>query len=373
MSQVYNYAFLRRLQKDCEKFLGESKRDINVLYTHDISKQIETMKEIYNTFLEKEGDKPSWISMDDILEYEKKMLPPKEMSDTKFRLFLEEKEYSEEDYINKRPDFSKEYKEFINKYEKQFKKDKSNNSFEDYLKYTILGNKFYNMAKNEVGAKQVYVYHNSLELLNKYDIKKTEELGNLYKRLKEQLENGIRDKVIEKYESLISDLVSEEVQEKYISALAYNSKKTAFDNAYDYENYKLSIARNFEKIEENNNSIKFFVLDTESPVYSKGNCYSFNQIEERFNLAKEEQLKDKEKYGLIGVYNTITLIPICDTGDKMNLFAPNITILLKVGEHETFKEYLKDTLNNGMYEFINQNKDKLVSCSEETEDNEQEK
>lgn len=67
----YNYMLLDRLKQDCEYFLGNGNGSVKHLWAGDIDEQIDKMKELYNSFTDDE--KPEWITMDDINNYEKEM------------------------------------------------------------------------------------------------------------------------------------------------------------------------------------------------------------------------------------------------------------------------------------------------------------
>ena len=68
----YKYMLLDRLKQDCKYFLGNGNGNAeHSLWAKDIDKQIEKMKEIYNSFSEEE--KPDWITLEDINNYEKRM------------------------------------------------------------------------------------------------------------------------------------------------------------------------------------------------------------------------------------------------------------------------------------------------------------
>lgn len=76
----YNYMLLDRLKQDCEYFLGYGNGSERNLWAGNIDDQITKMKELYNSFADDE--KPEWITMEDIDNYEKKMkeLKTKKMS-----------------------------------------------------------------------------------------------------------------------------------------------------------------------------------------------------------------------------------------------------------------------------------------------------
>ena len=65
----YNYMLLDRLKQDCEYFLGNGNRSEKHLWAGNVNDQIAKMKELYN----KLPEKPEWLSMEDIENYEKEM------------------------------------------------------------------------------------------------------------------------------------------------------------------------------------------------------------------------------------------------------------------------------------------------------------
>lgn len=67
----YNYMLLGRLRSDCEYFLGYGNGSERHLWAGNIDEQIAKMKELYNSFTD--DQKPEWITMEDINNYEKEM------------------------------------------------------------------------------------------------------------------------------------------------------------------------------------------------------------------------------------------------------------------------------------------------------------
>lgn len=61
---------LKRLRSECDYYLRTG--DVYDLYYRAVGSQIEEMKRIYNSFLEEE--KPEWINLEDIKNYEEKMI-----------------------------------------------------------------------------------------------------------------------------------------------------------------------------------------------------------------------------------------------------------------------------------------------------------
>jgi hypothetical protein len=67
---LFNYQLLGRLQQDCEYYLGHGNRAKKHLWADDEAEQIAKMKEIYEGLPEK----PEWITLEKIAEYEAAMI-----------------------------------------------------------------------------------------------------------------------------------------------------------------------------------------------------------------------------------------------------------------------------------------------------------
>ncbi|MFL0365215.1 MULTISPECIES: LPD11 domain-containing protein [Pseudobacillus] len=68
----FRYQMLSRLKSDCEYYLGYGGRGKKALWAEDEKEQIEIMKALWESFAE--SDKPEWLTWDDILDYEVKMI-----------------------------------------------------------------------------------------------------------------------------------------------------------------------------------------------------------------------------------------------------------------------------------------------------------
>lgn len=68
----FRYQLLDRMRQDCNYYLGYGNKSPRVLWSGDEKRQIEHMKDIWNSF--SEDDKPEWLTWEQILEYEEKML-----------------------------------------------------------------------------------------------------------------------------------------------------------------------------------------------------------------------------------------------------------------------------------------------------------
>jgi hypothetical protein len=67
--QSFDYALLSRMKSDCEYFLGNGDGHEKHLWSGNVDDQIAKMKELWEGLTVK----PEWLSMEDILEYERKM------------------------------------------------------------------------------------------------------------------------------------------------------------------------------------------------------------------------------------------------------------------------------------------------------------
>lgn len=64
----------RHLQADCEYYLNYGNRNTKRLWAGNERKQIEYMILLHDSF--KEDEKPQWLTMDEILDYQKRMTEP---------------------------------------------------------------------------------------------------------------------------------------------------------------------------------------------------------------------------------------------------------------------------------------------------------
>lgn len=67
----FRYSMLSRLKADCEYFLGNGNRFEGHLWAGSVEEQIKEMKQRWNEF--EDDEKPEWLTMEDIEEYERKM------------------------------------------------------------------------------------------------------------------------------------------------------------------------------------------------------------------------------------------------------------------------------------------------------------
>ena len=68
----FRYMLLSRMRMDCDYFLGNGQLYGNHLWAGNVVDQIGYMKALWEGF--PEDGKPEWLTMEQILDYEKKML-----------------------------------------------------------------------------------------------------------------------------------------------------------------------------------------------------------------------------------------------------------------------------------------------------------
>jgi hypothetical protein len=70
--EKFRYQLLSRLKMDCDYYLGNGNKSKNHLWAGNEKDQIETMFSLYESF--SESEKPEWITIKEIKEYENKMI-----------------------------------------------------------------------------------------------------------------------------------------------------------------------------------------------------------------------------------------------------------------------------------------------------------
>ena len=68
----FRYMLLARMRSDCDYFLGNGQIYGNHLWAGNVADQIGYMKALWESFLA--DGKPEWLTMEQILNYEKQML-----------------------------------------------------------------------------------------------------------------------------------------------------------------------------------------------------------------------------------------------------------------------------------------------------------
>lgn len=68
----FNYMMLSRLQQDCDYYLNYGNRNEKKLWALNVKDHIKEMKKIHDGF--EDNKKPEWLTYNEILEYERKML-----------------------------------------------------------------------------------------------------------------------------------------------------------------------------------------------------------------------------------------------------------------------------------------------------------
>ena len=68
----FRYMMLSRLKSDCDYYLGYGNHATHQLWAGDVEYHIANMKALWNSFPEE--DKPEWLTWDELLEYERRMV-----------------------------------------------------------------------------------------------------------------------------------------------------------------------------------------------------------------------------------------------------------------------------------------------------------
>ena len=71
-TKEFRYHLLDRLIQDCKYYLGMGHRKEKFLHQRDVKNQIALMRALYFSF--DVGEKPEWITLDEITEFENRML-----------------------------------------------------------------------------------------------------------------------------------------------------------------------------------------------------------------------------------------------------------------------------------------------------------
>jgi len=69
----FSYMMLGRLKSDCDYYLGAGMRDSDRLWAKSEVAHISHMRHLWNSF--SEAEKPEWLTWDQIIGYERKMIP----------------------------------------------------------------------------------------------------------------------------------------------------------------------------------------------------------------------------------------------------------------------------------------------------------
>lgn len=75
----FHYMMLSRLQGDCKYFLGNGCGSVNNLWADSVSEHIAEMKRLYDIV----PVKPEWLSMEEIIQYDKDMTAQIEIQEIK--------------------------------------------------------------------------------------------------------------------------------------------------------------------------------------------------------------------------------------------------------------------------------------------------
>ena len=281
----YNYMLLDRLKQDCEYFLGNGNGNVDTLWAKDIDEQIAKMKELYNSFADDE--KPEWITMDDINDYEKEM---KEYNKEK-KTEITERDLSKDLYQDEANRRIHTRLEFLDVYLEGLEKALKNNDTDNIIlnKSKIKSNVAYLIPalniKGSVNGLIDYLKTTDFDFENSF-----KETADLLKDLNNE------DK---KEESEVSDYTLSEIK-KVIDSNGNDFTIKIINSNEDAETKTLNIDRedliNIYNVLGNNkiteNKITESLTEKDDIIKAIQNCYDEEQLEDVIYSVQDEKLSD---------------------------------------------------------------------------------
>lgn len=281
----YNYMLLDRLKQDCEYFLGNGNGNVDTLWAKDIDGQITKMKELYNSFTDDE--KPEWITIDDINNYEKEM---KEYNKEK-KTEVTERDLSKDLYQDEANRRIHTRLEFLDVYLEGLEKALKNNDTDNIIlnKSKIKSNVAYLIPalniKGSVNGLIDYLKTTDFDFENSF-----KETADLLKDLNNE------DK---KEESAVSDYTLSEIK-KVIDSNGNDFTIKIVNSNEDVETKTLNIDRddliNIYNVLGNNkiteNKITESLTEKDDIIKSIQNCYDEEQLEDVIYSISDEKLSD---------------------------------------------------------------------------------
>ena len=281
----YNYMLLDRLKQDCEYFLGNGNGNVDTLWAKDIDEQIAKMKELYNSFTDDE--KPEWITIDDINNYEKEM---KEYNKEK-KIEVTERDLSKDLYQDEANRRIHTRLEFLDVYLEELEKALKNNDTDSIIsnKSKIKSNVAYLIPalniKGSVNGLIDYLKTTDFDFENSF-----KETADLLKDLNNE------DK---KEESAVSDYTLSEIK-KVIDSNGNDFTIKIINSNEDAETKTLNIDRedliNIYNVLGNNkiteNKITESLTEKDDIIKSIQNCYDEEQLEDVIYSISDEKLSD---------------------------------------------------------------------------------
>lgn len=281
----YNYMLLDRLKQDCEYFLGNGNGNVDTLWAKDIDEQIAKMKELYNSFTDDE--KPEWITIDDINNYEKEM---KEYNKEK-KIEVTERDLSKDLYQDEANRRIHTRLEFLDVYLDGLEKALKNNDTDSIIsnKSKIKSNVAYLIPalniKGSVNGLIDYLKTTDFDFENSF-----KETADLLKDLNNE------DK---KEESAVSDYTLSEIK-KVIDSNGNDFTIKIINSNEDVQTKTLNIDRddliNIYNVLGNNkiteNKITESLTEKDDIIKAIQNCYDEEQLEDVIYSVQDEKLSD---------------------------------------------------------------------------------
>lgn len=281
----YNYMLLDRLKQDCEYFLGNGNGNVDTLWAKDIDEQIAKMKELYNSFTDDE--KPEWITIDDINNYEREM---KEYNKEK-KTEVTERDLSKDLYQDEANRRIHTRLEFLDVYLEELEKALKNNDTDSIIsnKSKIKSNVAYLIPalniKGSVNGLIDYLKTTDFDFENSF-----KETADLLKDLNNE------DK---KEESVVSDYTLSEIK-KIIDSNGNDFTIKIVNSNEDVQTKTLDIDRddliNIYNVLGNNkiteNKITESLTEKDDIIKAIQNCYDEEQLEDVIYSISDEKLSD---------------------------------------------------------------------------------
>lgn len=244
----YNYMLLDRLRSDCEYFLGNGNRNEKDLWAGSVDAQINEMKKIWNSLKEK----PEWLTMEDINNYEKLMKDKKAIRQSKNLI----KKY------NKELKDSKKEESVVSDYTlNEIKKVIDSNGNDFTIKIVNSNDNTQTKTLNIDREDLISVYNvlggNKDELVedinNEYN---SLPIGNITITVSEQPNNSVYLEIQDKNNTTISDMfIKTQIQTivNFLNRLLSDNKNKPVKEESSISDYTLTEALNYENLVVLNN------------------------------------------------------------------------------------------------------------------------
>lgn len=244
----YRYMLLDRLRSDCEYFLGNGNRNEKHLWAGSVDAQINEMKKIWNSLKEK----PEWLTMEDINNYEKLMKDKKAIRQSNNLI----KKY------NKELKDSKKEESVVSDYTLNEIKKVINSNGNDFTIKIVNSNEDTQTKTLNIDREDLISVYNVLggnkdelveDINNEYN---SLPIGNITITVSEQPNNSVYLEIQDKNNTTISDMfIKTQIQTivNFLNRLLYDNKNKSVKEESAISDYTLTEALNYENLVVLNN------------------------------------------------------------------------------------------------------------------------